>query len=132
MKPSPCYCWSTEKVKIATMGTNSSMVGMVQRWNVDPEQEHQTQEGSLLGPKNNFPTLSPLSVLGGSGGGVCVCISLCLLSVYVCCAACIVGTFENTDNVTNFHFIYFLLIFYFRKLFLLFSKCLRLSGIAFY
>lgn len=46
----PHCCWSTElKVKIAIMGTNSSMVGLVQRWNVDPEQEHPTQEGSLLG-----------------------------------------------------------------------------------
>lgn len=36
-------------VKIAIMSTNGSMVGVVQRWNVDPEQEHQTQEGSLHG-----------------------------------------------------------------------------------
>lgn len=43
-------CWSTEKVKIAIMEHKQlSMVGVVQRWNVDPEQEHQTQEGSLLG-----------------------------------------------------------------------------------
>ena len=51
-----------------------------------------------LGPKNNFPTLSPLSVLGGSGGGVCVCISMCAcFSVYVCCAACKVDKFENNQ-----------------------------------
>lgn len=40
-----------------------------------------------LGPKNNFPTLSPLSVLGGegvSGWGVCVYIPLHLLSINVC------------------------------------------------
>lgn len=36
-----------------------------------------------LGPKNNFPTLSPLSVLGGSGGGVCLCIFHCVCSVFM-------------------------------------------------
>lgn len=49
MKRSTHGCYRTEKVKIAIMSTNSSMVGEVQRWNVDPEQEHLTQEGALLG-----------------------------------------------------------------------------------
>lgn len=47
--PLPPQCWSAENIKIAIMSTNSSVVGVVQRWNVDPEQEHQTQEGSLHG-----------------------------------------------------------------------------------
>lgn len=52
-----------------------------------------------LGPKNNFPTLSLLSVLGGQEEDcveVCVCVCVCVfLCVYVCGAAFNVDTFKN-------------------------------------
>lgn len=61
-----------------------------------------------LGPKNNFPTLSPLGVLGGAGeavsegggGGECrhMYWSVCLLSDFVCSAASIMDAFENVYN----------------------------------
>lgn len=61
-----------------------------------------------LGPKNNFPTLSLLSVLGGAGeavsegggGGGCghMYWSVCLFSDFVCSAASIMDAFENIYN----------------------------------